>query len=129
VAIDDIRDANQNGLNSGVIRPARGGVAEVIRFEKNSNEISLEDRLSLNDIYYQLMTNASQKVMITGFADLSGNTELNATISRSRALAVKNYLRSKGIPSDRLVINFLGDTYSDSENAADRKVEIAWLNP
>jgi outer membrane protein OmpA-like peptidoglycan-associated protein len=129
VAIDDIRDANQNGLNSGVIRPARGGVAEVIRFEKNSNEISLENRLSLNDIYYQLMTNASQKVMITGFADLSGNTELNATISRSRALAVKNYLRSKGIPSDRLVINFLGDTYSDSENAADRKVEIAWLNP
>jgi outer membrane protein OmpA-like peptidoglycan-associated protein len=129
VAIDDLRDANQNGLNTGVVRPARGGVAEVIRFEKNSNEISLADQLRLNDIYYQLMTNAGQKVMITGFADRSGNTELNAAISRSRALAVKNYLRSKGIPSDRLVINFLGDTYSDSENSADRKVEIAWLNP
>ena len=129
VAIDDLRDANQNGLSSGVMRPAKGGVAQVIRFEKNSDEISLEDRPRLNDIYYQLMTNAGQKVMITGFADRSGNTELNAAISRKRALAVKNYLRGMGIPAERLVINFLGDTYSDSENSADRKVEIAWLNP
>jgi len=129
VAIDELRDVNQNSLQTGPLRPARGGVAQVVRFQKNSDVINLEDQLRLNDIYYQLMTNAEQKVMITGFADRSGNTELNAAISRKRAIAVKSYLRDKGIPSDRLVINFLGDTYSDSENSADRKVEIAWLNP
>jgi outer membrane protein OmpA-like peptidoglycan-associated protein len=129
VAIEELKEANQSSLGGNPTRPVQSGVAQVIRFEKNSEEIALQDQLRLNDIYYQLMTNPQQKVMITGFADRSGNTELNANISRRRALAVKTYLRSKGVESNRLIINFLGDTYSESENALDRKVEIAWLNP
>ncbi|MDA0714863.1 MAG: OmpA family protein [Bacteroidetes bacterium] len=129
VAIEELKDANSSSLSGNQTRPVQSGVAQVVRFDKNSEEISLEDQLRLNDIYYRLMTYPDQKVMITGFADRSGNTELNANISRRRALAVKSYLRSKGVESQRLIINFLGDTYSESENAMDRKVEIAWLNP
>jgi outer membrane protein OmpA-like peptidoglycan-associated protein len=98
-----------------------------LRFEKNSDHISLAYQMELNEVYHLLMLDRNRKVMITGYADISGTPELNAQISRMRALSVKHYLRQKGVPTNRMIINFVGDSVSESENPMDRKVEIAWL--
>ncbi len=126
-AIVEIRENNSAALSNPGLRELTNEKAYVVQFAKNSDHIALSYQMELNEVYHIMMIDQSRKVMITGYADTSGNPQLNAQISRYRALNVKSYLRGKGIPTDRMVVNFLGDSASNSENAADRKVEIAWL--
>lgn len=98
-----------------------------ILFEKNAHELSLSQKAQLNTVRTELLRNTSYTALITGYADKTGNPELNAWISKKRAVAVRSYLQSKGIPSERLIVNFLGDVQSDSPNPADRKVTISYL--
>ncbi|NNC83860.1 MAG: OmpA family protein [Flavobacteriales bacterium] len=127
LAIQEIRSSNQIAQSNPGLRSLNTEDPYVVRFEKNSDHITLAYQLELNEVYHLLMLDPGRKVMITGYADQSGSADFNAQISRMRALSVKHYLRQKGIPSDRMIINFLGDSVSDSENPLDRKVEIAWL--
>ena len=66
--------------------------------------------------------------MITGFADKSGDPDYNAYLSQKRASEVQTYLYRKGIPKKRMVMNYLGDISSESENAGDRRVELEFVN-
>lgn len=100
----------------------------VVLFEKNSSEISSQYKLQLNKILSELIKNPDLKIMITGFADKSGNPDFNAYISQRRAEVVKKYLYKKGIANKRMLMNYLGDLSSTSENANDRRVEIEFIN-
>jgi len=126
LSIEEIR-ANNSAAGDRPLRPT-SSENSVILFQKNSASLDESAELVLNKVYYRLMTSPEQKVMITGFADRSGNPTLNADISKSRAAEVNRYLLAKGIERDRLIMNHIGDTLSDSENPEDRKVEIAWLS-
>ncbi|NND93366.1 MAG: OmpA family protein [Flavobacteriales bacterium] len=127
LAITEIQESNSAVLQNPRIRPLETEDSYIVRFDKNSDHISISYQMELNEVYHLLMLDPNRKVMITGFADISGTPELNAEISRMRALSVKYYLRKKGVPSNRMIINFVGDSVSKSENPMDRKVEIAWL--
>lgn len=98
-----------------------------ILFEKNAHELTLSQKAQLNAVKMELRKNPGYSALITGYADKTGNSEINAWISKKRAAAVRNYLQSQGIPIQRLIINFLGDAESDAPNPADRKVTIAFL--
>jgi OOP family OmpA-OmpF porin len=74
-----------------------------------------------------LTRNSKLKALITGYADKSGDPDFNAWISRQRAKAVRDYLIQSGISGSRLVMNFLGETGSLSENPADRRVEVSYF--
>ena len=65
--------------------------------------------------------------MITGFADKSGDPDYNAYLSRMRAQEVEKYLYKKGIPKKRMLMNYLGDIASSSEDANDRRVEVEFI--
>gem|GEM_PF-3449467 len=95
------------------------------RFAKNSDELSYSDKIKLIDVAIRIIENPDLEVKITGFADLSGTPELNARISKARAEAVEQYLRSRYVAADRLIVNYMGASQSGSENSADRKVEVA----
>jgi len=97
----------------------------VIVFEKNVYELALSQKASLNRVFMVLKANPTSAAFITGYADKSGNPELNAWISQKRAEAVSNYLQVKGVESKRLIISFLGDVESDSANPLDRKVTVS----
>jgi len=99
----------------------------VILFEKNSAELSNHYKLELNKVYELLLKNANSKIMITGYADRSGDPDFNAYISRKRANEVNSYLKNKGIPSNRMLVNYLGDINSTSENAEDRRVVVEFI--
>jgi len=93
-------------------------------FEKNSFTIGYAEKIKLNKIFDTLIKMTGNSVIITGFADKSGDKNYNAYLSEKRAKAVQNYFLSKGIDKKRLIINFMGDSESDSINQADRKVVV-----
>ena len=70
------------------------------------------------------------KLKISGHADARGDQEHNLMLSRNRSNAVKNYLVSRGISPNLLIVEFFGATQSNpNKNDAgvlqqDRRVEL-----
>lgn len=100
----------------------------VVLFDKNSAALGNRNKLELNKVFDVLLKNPSTKIMITGFADKTGDPDYNAYLSQKRATEVKSYLYKKGIANKRMLLNFLGDITSISENPEDRRVEIEFIN-
>lgn len=99
-----------------------------IHFEKNSSTLFNKNKLELNKVFEVLLKNPPLKIMITGFADKSGDPDYNAYLSEKRAKEVKSYLYKKGIANKRMILNYFGDISSLSENSNDRRVEIEFIN-
>ncbi len=132
--IAELRNMIQDLAAGKTIRESNGTNTKMISdkeltvlFEKNAFELSLSQKAQLNTVRVELRKNPEYSALITGYADKTGNPELNAWISKKRASAVRTYLKSQGIPIERLILNFLGDSESDSPNPADRKVTIVFL--
>ncbi|MEO4048931.1 OmpA family protein [Pseudomonas sp. CAU 1711] len=51
------------------------------------------------------------RFQIDGHSDNSGNRLTNRDLSRRRALAVEEYLRTRGIPAEQIVVRFHGERY------------------
>lgn len=100
----------------------------IVTFDMNSTKINNPGKILLNKVFDTLIKSPKNKVIITGFADKTGNTDYNIYLSRKRAQEVKNYLAYKGIKKNRLILNYMGDVYSNSKNSSDRKVEIEFIN-
>ena len=100
----------------------------VIYFDKNASDLNNINKIELNKVLRTLTLNPNFIIMITGYADKSGDPDFNAYISKKRAAEVQSYLYKKGIPKKRMVLNYLGDISSESENAGDRRVEIEFVN-
>jgi OOP family OmpA-OmpF porin len=72
------------------------------------------------------------KVEVAGHTDSRGSDAYNMDLSLRRAQSVRDYLVTKGIPSDRLVINGYGESQPIADNTTEegrfqnRRVE---LNP
>lgn len=115
--------------NSGTQGSASGSKLKPVEliFSKNSAEISLQHQVILNEVIAGLLRNTAYKIMITGYADRTGNAEHNVLLSRLRAQRVRDYLSQGGVREERMILNYLGDHKSDSANPLDRKVEIEYL--
>ena len=98
-----------------------------IKFAYASVYLSAENKVELNKVFNEMLRNPNYKLIITGYADQSGNKEKNILLSQRRAKEVKNHLIKMGISSNRMVVNYLGDSSSSSNNPDDRKVVIEWL--
>lgn len=70
------------------------------------------------------------QAVISGHADESGGDDINQKLSEDRAKAVYDYLKSHGVPVDRIEIRSFGDTKPLGDNtteagkALNRRVEI-----
>lgn len=114
-----------------VVREIEGGRKVValpkasIFFAKGSTELFPADIATLDSIAADLLRNEELAVRLSGFADKSGNAEINQRISRQRAERVSQYLQAKGITEDRIEIQYFGDERTRyNEGALDRRVEI-----
>lgn len=103
------------------------GEEVVINFEKNKHELTFSQKAALNKALIVLRSRTGSSAFITGYADKTGNSDFNAWISKKRAEAVQRYMRSQGIESNRLILNFLGDAESEAPNPDDRKVTVRYL--
>ncbi len=84
----------------------------------------------LNNVISIMKKKKDWKLKIAGHADTRGDEEHNLMLSRNRSNAVKNYLVSRGISPNLLIVEFFGATQSNpNKNDAgvlqqDRRVEL-----
>ena len=79
-------------------------VGDRVLFGYDSSELDDEDRSILDNQGKFLNQNPSLKVTIEGHCDERGTREYNLALGEKRASAVKDYLISVGINSDRIMV-------------------------
>ncbi|MBP7514517.1 MAG: OmpA family protein [Flavobacteriales bacterium] len=98
-----------------------------VRFPRNLSLLDAESRVMLNEVFEQLARAPEDRVLITGYTDRSGDPEVNLALSEQRAKTVRNYLLSRGIEPERLLVNYYGDSRSSGRDPSERRVEVEWL--
>ena len=98
-----------------------------VRFPRNSTQLSAEYRVLLNEVFEQLARSPEHRVLVTGYSDRSGDSSANLYLSEQRAKAVRNYLLQRGVPGDRLMVNYYGDSRSTGRDPSERRVEVEWI--
>ena len=74
----------------------------IVYFDSNSTALGAQGEKRLDWAVAKLKRWPERKVILTGYADLWGDLEINKRISLKRAEAVKRYLVKKGISADRI---------------------------
>jgi len=105
-----------------------------INFNTGSAEISNSSSKEVEKIYNLLVQAENTKITVVGHTDNVGNTDSNLILSKSRAQAVVNYLKQKGIPENRFQMvdgkgqnDPVADNNTASGKALNRRVVITFL--
>ena len=98
-----------------------------LRFERGRSRLEPAHLSLLNEVFEQLARSPGDRVLITGYTDRSGDPGVNMVLSELRARAVRDHLLRRGIPADRLMLNYYGDSRSIGEGPDERRVEVEWL--
>ena len=108
-------------------------VIENILFTTGAASLRPESFVELNKLVNLLKENPSVRIEVSGHTDNVGSATSNRTLSRNRALTVRNYLISQGIAGERVEYNGYGfdrpiaPNTSEEGRAANRRVEIEIL--
>ncbi len=96
--------------------------AKKVYFATGSSKLLSKSFGPLNEVVKIMNDKPGLKLKIDGHTDNVGADEFNMKLSTSRADAVKTYLESKGISSDRLISEGFGETkpVADNKTAAGR---------
>jgi outer membrane protein OmpA-like peptidoglycan-associated protein len=100
-------------------------------FDTGRDDLSTAARKQLDIVASELRSNPDLSTVIEGFADVRGDEERNLELSERRASAVREYLSSRGVDTERLQAVGLGENYPVASNetptghAANRRVEIS----
>lgn len=134
--LDDIGLEVKEIKEQGVATPSDNPIANLselvgrnvtLRFERGSSRLGPDHLALLNEVFEQLARSSADRVLITGYSDRSGDPGVNMVLSELRARAVRDHLLRRGIPADRLLLNYYGDSRSLGEAADERRVEVEWL--
>jgi OmpA-OmpF porin, OOP family len=113
------------------ITPTRDGWILVgVNFDFNSANIKPESFPNLFHSLKVLLENPELKIEIQGYTDNLGSGEKNQKLSLNRAVAIMNYLISKGVSKDRLTAIGLGsqnpvaDNNTEEGRALNRRIEF-----
>lgn len=105
-----------------------------INFNSGSSNIQSNSSSDLEKIYNLLIQAENSKVTIVGHTDNVGNANSNLALSKTRAEAVVDYLKKKGIPDSRIQLvdgkgssEPVSDNNSESGKAMNRRVVITFL--
>ncbi|MGC4129442.1 MAG: OmpA family protein [Bergeyella sp.] len=103
----------------------------MVNFAFNSSELTEVAKANLDKLATVLVNNPDTNINIYGHTDSKGTDEYNLTLSEKRANAVKNYLMSIGIGSERMIAKGVGEAEpvatndTDEGRAQNRRVEFA----
>lgn len=98
-----------------------------IFFETNKSELSVNQQSVLNEILQVIAKNPNAKVKLTGKADHVGPEAYNYSLSESRISTIKEWLLLKGIPTQQISSEALGEdsnSVTDNNLAKYRVVEV-----
>lgn len=109
----------------------RSVVMEGITFEAGKSLLTADAKVVLDNIASSLQANPDIRIQVNGHTDNTGNAAANRRISLDRAKAVRAYLISKGVQSDRLFAQGFGPDRPIATNkteegrAKNRRVEFS----
>ena len=83
---------------------------KTINFQSGSAYLAADSNAIIDELAKALGPCAGTKVEVQGHTDLTGNPEINQTLSQARAEAVAKALTDKGVPADRLTAKGYGST-------------------
>jgi len=77
-------------------------IGDRVLFEVDQSTLTAAGQATLNGQAQWLLTNSDYQAIIEGHADEQGTREYNLALGSRRANAVREFLVSKGVPSDRM---------------------------
>ena len=92
------------------IKPGEKVVLRNIFFDFDKSELKEESFIELDRLVQFMQENPKLKIRINGHTDNIGSSEYNMKLSDQRAVSVMQYLRSKGIPYERIISRGFGST-------------------
>lgn len=101
-----------------------------VSFGSNGSELDAASYAQLDKLVAYLQSHKNIRVRITGHTDSRASEEYNGWLSRLRARAVADYLKSKGISPNRIEALGMGprmpvaDNQTDEGRAKNRRVEV-----
>ena len=105
-----------------------------INFSSGSASVQSSSNKDLEKIYNLLVQAENSKLTVVGHTDNVGNSESNLALSKSRAQAVVDYLKQKGIPENRFQLidgkgqnEPVADNGTESGKSKNRRVVITFL--
>lgn len=97
-----------------------------IRFAKGEAELGPGEKMLLDEVVRAMGQASGSRLLVTGYADKSGDPALNLALSERRAKAVRSFLIGHGIGAERVLLNYFGAANSMGPDAAERRVELEW---
>ncbi|MCU0925461.1 MAG: photosynthetic reaction center cytochrome PufC [Hydrogenophaga sp.] len=99
-----------------------------VLFAVGKDGLTDEARKVIEDAGKLLVAEPGVKVTISGFADQKGNLEANMELSKRRAFAVRDALKTAGVAEDRIELK-KPETAVAGADAESRRVEINVVKP
>ncbi|MDF2192171.1 OmpA family protein [Paraflavitalea sp. CAU 1676] len=79
---------------------------------------------TVDKVIAQLKRDPKKVVEVKGYTDNVGSTEYNNYLSMRRAQMAFDYMNSRGVPAERMIVSYYGKEYPVAENTQAN----AWLN-
>jgi outer membrane protein OmpA-like peptidoglycan-associated protein/tetratricopeptide (TPR) repeat protein len=106
-------------------------VLKNVFFDSKKTTLKPESIIELDNVVRLMNENPNMKILISGYTDNVGKPADNLALSKGRAVAVVNYLISKGINDSRLSFkgfgetNPVGDNSTEEGRALNRRTELS----
>ncbi|MEL7543002.1 MAG: OmpA family protein, partial [Pseudomonadota bacterium] len=101
-----------------------------ITFDSAEDRIARDSEPLLRTIADSLRRCGDAKLRLTGHTDSIGPRRFNLRLSRDRAIAVKDYLERRGVPTRRIVTEGFGEQYPvagnlrEDDRARNRRINL-----
>ena len=121
---------NNGTLEFSPVSAGKSIVLNNILFEFNDYKLVENSITELNKLSEILLDSPELKVSICGHTDSIGSAEYNQILSMKRAISVSEYLKSKGVSTDRMHCIGYGNTRpilpntTEENRAKNRRIEI-----
>ena len=125
--IQRVRDSSSTTENPVANLSALTGKNVRIHFAKGASALDVNAQGLLDEVAASMRKTRQGRVLVTGYADLSGSPALNLALSENRAKAVRSYLLQRGVGGDRILLNYYGASQSTGASAGERRVELEWI--
>ena len=100
-------------------------MTENVFFAINSSKIRTAEEQKIEKLAEFMKNHAECKVTICGYADKqTGNADINMRLSKKRAENVATQLKEMGIDSQRITVDYKGDTVQPFSTPEENRVSI-----
>ena len=107
------------------VKQEKVSMTENIYFALNSSAIRNEEKMKIEKLAEFMKEHTECNITISGYADKqTGNADINMRLSKKRAENVATQLKEMGIDSQRITVDYKGDTVQPFSTREENRVSI-----